>query len=278
MRIQLHTNSFSKALSLFLSAISVPLLLAALLPGPSRAQDSAASSSVVEAARNARDLRNNAKNPHKVITNEDLKPRLPSPPPPDHRFLDSISYAQQLPPSPSGCETNPQAIRLKSEIQASQSDLDALQQQASLPASVISDRDLDPQYFKPGASGFNVGSAPLLDNQPPIPARVSATQLQERIASLQQLLRIACEPPEAASLQLQVDTAQQQLDLATRALALDQADFYGRTDFTSDSAGQLRINSEQQRVQELQAEFDRLKAELAAQMPAEPAKTSPASL
>lgn len=262
MRIQLDSNLVSRHLNLLGTSLVV-VLLSHLFPSPALAQEAAASSSVVEAARNSRDLRNNTKNPHKIITDEDLTPRPSAPPPPGN----TISYTAELPPSPSSCESKPQVMRLQSEIQTAQADLDALRQQASLPFTVISDHDLDPQYFKPGASGLNIGSAPLLDNQPPVSARVSAAQVTERIANLEQLLRIACEPTATAKLQIQLDRAQQDLDLAARALALNQADLYARPDFAGDSAGQLRLKSEQQEVQDLQAQVDLLKAEIAAQTP-----------
>ena len=74
-----------------------------------------------------------------------------------------------------------------------------------------------------------------------------------------------CQPPAAAPLQMELESVQRDLDLASRALALDQADFYSRPDFTSDASGQQRIEAEQPQVQELQAQVDRFKAELAAE-------------
>ena len=131
---------------------------------------------------------------------------------------------------------------------------------------MISDGDVDPQYFKPGASGLDMGSPRLQDSQPPVPARVASVEVEERIAALQKLLRMACEPPEAAKLQSELDSVQRQLDVAQRTLGLDQADFYSRPDFTADAAGQTRINNEQAQAQDLQSQVDQLKNQLTAEL------------
>ena len=256
----------------FFGFLVVTIILLAPGTEPSSAQQSSPPpETVAEAARNSRDLQKKSAHPHKIITNEDLAPRHPAPPPLDRRFLDSISYAQALPATAPSCAASAAATRLKSDIQDAQSELNSLRRQAAVSQTVISGPDLDPQYFKPGGSGLALGSPALLEDRAPIAPRVDAVRLEEKMDRLQKLLRTVCEPPAAARLQLELDTAEQDLDLASRALALHQADFYGRPGFTSDAPGQQRIQAEQQSVQELQARVDRLKSELAALLAQNPA-------
>lgn len=256
----------------FFGFLVVTVILLAPGAEPSSAhQSSPPPETVAEAARNSRDLKKKSGHPHKIITNEDLAPHPPAPPPPDRRFLDSISYAQALPVAARNCDASSAATRLKSNIQDAQSELDSLRREAAVPQTLISGRDLDPQYFRPGASGLALGSPALLEDRAPIAPRVDAVSVEERMERLHKLLRTVCEPPAAARLQLELDTAEQDLDLASRALALHQADFYGRPGFTSDAPGQQRIQAEQQSVQELQGKVHRLKSELAALLAQNPA-------
>jgi hypothetical protein len=150
------------------------------------------------------------------------------------------------------------------ELQAAEQDLAQLRSELSYQPPIISDHDLDLQYFQPGNSGLNVGSPPLSDSEPPAPARVAEVQLQERIASLQKDLRMECEPPDAASIQIQIDDLKQQLDLLQRQFALDQDTYYSEPDFTEDTAGKAQLDAEQEQIQSLQGEIDQLRQQLAA--------------
>jgi hypothetical protein len=149
------------------------------------------------------------------------------------------------------------------ELQAAQQELDRVRSELSYQPKVISGNDLDLQYFKPGSSGLNVGAPPLRDAQPPNPALVTRVELEEKIEGLKSALRLACDPPEAASIQSRLDQTEQQLKLLQRDFALHQDAYYSRTDYAGDTAGKARLGAELQQIQSLQSEVDRLRNELA---------------
>jgi hypothetical protein len=103
----------------------------------------------------------------------------------------------------------------------------------------------------------------LLNSEPPAPRRVAQVELAERIASLQKALRIVCEPPEAARIQIEIDDLEQQLNLLQRQFALDQDAYYSKTGFAQDAAGKAQLDAEQRQIQALQAQIEHRKQELA---------------
>jgi len=153
------------------------------------------------------------------------------------------------------------------ELQAAQQELDRVRGELSYQPTVISGNDLDLQYFKPGNSGLNVGAPPLLNAVPLNPARVTEVELQEKIASTQKALRLACEPPEAAKIQTDLDLAEQELNPLQRRFALDQEAYYSKSNYPEDTAGKARLDAELLQIQNLQSEVDRLRQELAALSP-----------
>jgi multidrug efflux pump subunit AcrA (membrane-fusion protein) len=170
--------------------------------------------------------------------------------------------------APGSCD-NPETQRLKGELQAAQQELARLRAELSHQPPVISDHDLDLEYFRPGNAGLNVGSPPLLNSEPLAPARVAQVELEERIASLQKALRIACERPEAARILIEIDDLEQQLNLLQRQFSLDQDAYYSKTDFAKYTAEKVQIDAEQRQIQILQAHIEQLKQELAAMNPSQ---------
>src|SRR6266436_638249 len=204
------------------SPSAASLVVAVLVLGfaaPARPQESQPAQSVVEAARNAREHKTNSTNHPKIITNADLGEErsaasdsaLVEPP--------STNAAAVPNPSPAACD-NPESAALKMELQAAQQELDQLHGELSHQPTVISGNNLDLQYFKPGNSGLNVGAPPVRDAQPPNPMLVAQAELEEKIANLKNASRLACEPPEAASIQSKLDQREQQLKLLQRDFAL----------------------------------------------------------
>ena len=222
--------------------------------------------SVVDAARSARERALSSGKQSKIITNADLGVRPPVPSASTFDLQLASTNADEVSnPLPAGCD-NPQAERLRAELQAAQQELDQLRRDLQNNSPVVSGNDLDLQYFKPGNSGFDVGAPARLDTQPPAPARVAEVELTERIESLQKALRLGCEPPEAARIQSAIDDDERELNLFQRQFALDQEDYYSRP-VTERLGGNPQLDAEQQQIQELQAEIENLKAQLAALVP-----------
>jgi hypothetical protein len=161
---------------------------------------------------------------------------------------------------------NPQAEGLTMELQAAQQELADIRNELQYNPPVVSGNNLDPQYFQPGNSGLNVGSPPLLDAEPPAPARVAEVEIKQRIDYLTKAVRIACEPPEAARIQIAIYQAEDELNLLQRQFALDQ-DAYYSVAVTERLGGNPQLDAEEQQIQDLQAEIDSLRAELASLLP-----------
>jgi hypothetical protein len=151
-------------------------------------------------------------------------------------------------------------------LQAALQELAQVRSELQYNPPVVSGNDLDLQYFQPGNSGLNVGSPPLLDAQPPAPARVAEVEIKERIDYLTKALRVACEPPEAARIQVAIYEAEDELNLLERQFALDQDDYYS-VPVTERLGGNRELDAQQQQIQDLQAAIDGLKAGLASLLP-----------
>jgi hypothetical protein len=248
------------------SAVSVAVLfLAFVFAAPARSQESAPrTESVAEAARNAREHKaNSAKHP-KLITNADLGVPHAVPSASAFHLQPSPSNAAETPELPAASCDNPEAERLKTELQAAEQELAQLRSDLSYQPPIISNHDLDLEYFQPGNSGLDVGSPPLSDSQPPANARVVEVEIKERIASLQKALRIVCEPPDTARIQIQIDDIEQQLNLLQRQLALDEDAYYSQPNFGEDTASKAQLKVELEQMQSLQFEIEQLGQQLAA--------------
>jgi len=226
-------------------------------------------SSLVQAARHARELQSDSSKPAKIYTNDDLSPQSSAP-------GDAIVSPDPAPqqavaaPTPQSADCdNPDADRVKAEMQAAQQELDQLHSVLDADPQVISDGDVNMNNFKPGASGLAVGSPPLLQTEPQAPGRVQEVTLEERIKSLQEATRIACDSPADAGIQKRVDSAEQQLKLLQSQFELDQATYYSKPNYSEDASGKTSLDAEQQQIASLQSEIETLKNELP------PPKTNP---
>lgn len=238
------------------------LTMLALGPPAQSQEPSHPPGSVADAARNAREQISNSAKPAKIFTNDDLGAQ-PSSPSASATPEESSSKAptQAQTPQTGNCN-NPEDARLKTELQAAQDELDQIRRELSYNPPVISDDDVDLTNFKSGFSGVAFGSPPLLQTQPQDPARVNEVILQQKIASLKEASRIACDSPEDAGIQRKLDSAEEQLNLLQRQFDLDQAAYYSKPDYSDDPTGKAKLDEEQQQIQSLQSEIDRLKEQL----------------
>ena len=245
-------------------SLTITVLVLAL-GAPAQSQEpSHPARSIAEAARNVREQKLNSTKHPKIITNDELGGQN-SVPSTSASLPDSSSTngAEVPKPPKAGCD-NPDAERLKTDLLAAQGEQDQLRRELSYQPQVISGSNLDMKNFKPGHSGLDVGGPPILETKPLIPARVAEVGLEEKIASLTRALRIACDSPQDAGIQLKLDQAEQELKVMQREFDLDQNAYYSKTNYAADTAGKTKIDAELQQIQSLQSEIDRLKGELAA--------------
>jgi hypothetical protein len=243
------------------SAVSLTFLALALgVPAPSQ-EPPQPTESIAEAARTARERKSNSTAPPKILTNDDLA--VPSSLPTATTIPSEYSPKQAIVPTPETANcNNPDDERLKTELQAAQGELDQIRRELSYNPQVISDGDISLKNFKPGFSGLAFGSPPLLQSQPQAPARVNEVILEERIAALKEASRIACDSPKDAGIQKQLDSAEKELKLLQRELDLDQAAYYSKPNYAVDITGKARLDAEQQQIESLQSEIERLRDEL----------------
>jgi hypothetical protein len=262
-------------------ALSLSLTLLVLALGvPARSQEPAKpAESIVDAALNARQHKSNSATPPVVFTNDDIAVQsppssAPAVPPESSPKQASVATPQQAeaptPPTPSTTDcNNPNEERLKTELQSAQDELDQLRRELSYNPQAISGGDVDLKNFKSGTSGLAFGSPPLQQSQPQAPARINEVILEERVASLKEASRVACEPPEDAGMQKQLDSAEKELKLLQREFDLNQAAFYSKPNYAQDNAGKATLDAAQQQIESLQSEIQRLKDEIP------PPKTNP---
>jgi hypothetical protein len=264
-------------------ALSLSLTLLVLALGvPARSQEPAKpAESIVDAALNARQRKSNSATPPVVFTNDDIAVQsppssAPAVPPESSLKQAGVATPQQakaptLPtPATTDCN-NPNEERLKTELQSAQDELDQLRRELSYNPQAISGGDVDLKNFKSGTSGLAFGSPPLQQSQPQAPARINEVILEERIASLKEASRIACEPPKEAGIQKQIDSAEKELKLLQREFDLNQAAYYSKPNYAQDTAGKATLDADQQQIESLQSEIQRLKDEIP------PPKTNPAA-
>jgi len=135
-------------------------------------------------------------------------------------------------------------------------------------ARVISDDDLDREYFRSGREGLNVGAAPTLQTVTPGASAIAAAEAAD-VAAI-----AATEAPgpngketkediEVADLKARIARGELDLDLERRELALDQDTVYSNPNYTDSHAGKAKLEAEQQRINEKQRQIEDLKGHLA---------------
>lgn len=134
---------------------------------------------------------------------------------------------------------------------------------ATKSPKVISDDDLDRRTFQPGQDGLNVGSAPKSETEPPSPEAVAAAEATDAAAEKDAAKNAADEDAELARLKGQLTTSEKDVDLAQRALALDQDAYLSKPDYANDPAGKAKLDGEKQQISDMQQEVEKLKTRVA---------------
>ena len=286
-----------RRLASWVSPVNI-VVMALALGMPAWAQEpSQPEESVADAARAARDQKASASKQAKVVTTDDLVPPAPLPAESGSSEAPSVPSVKKTTPStapksnagpstsnaPSSATTatspgdeaaaektncdNPDNQRLKAELQAAEEERDQLRSELNADPPVISGGNVDMTNFKPGNSGVAFGSPALTQAVPQSPARIQEVELNQRIASLERAMKIACDSPEDAGIQRKIDEAEQQLKWLQRQFDLDSNAYYSKPNYGNDTEGKAKLDDEQQQISDAQSEIERLKQELSTQPP-----------
>jgi hypothetical protein len=181
----------------------------------------------------------------------------------------SIMFLTTCASLPSVAEALPQ----DSQIQGDKSVADAARlnretkKNLARQSRVISNEDLDLEYFKAGQEGLNLGapaSETLVSSEAAaavgdqVPASTENESPEGKGSD-----EAAAEDAEIAKLKKQIVDAEQDLDLQQRELALDQDTVYSNPNYTDSKTGKGKLDAEQRRILDRQAEIERLKSHLA---------------
>jgi hypothetical protein len=138
-------------------------------------------------------------------------------------------------------------------------------QNASSPAKVISDDDLDAKRVQPGQQGLTTAT-PQLDTQPPSADAVAAQQeadTRHEQAPESDPVKDT-DSAKIAHLKGELARAEEDLKLSQREASLAQDTVYAKPDYQRDKAGKAQLDELQQQINDRQEKLDQLKTQLAA--------------
>lgn len=148
----------------------------------------------------------------------------------------------------------------------------AQKKNAARRSRVITNEDLDLEYFKPGQEGLNLGAATSSKTEAPSAsgladveaANQTAPSATEESQTKDKDSEAAAEDAEIVKLKKQIAEAEEQLKWQQREFALDQDTVYSNPNYTDFKTGKAKLESEQQGITERQQEIEALKTNLAA--------------
>jgi hypothetical protein len=138
------------------------------------------------------------------------------------------------------------------------------QKSISKTTKVVTDEDLDKSSMKPGAQGLAVDAPPKVEAEPPSPADVATAVVADNATAPNEADESAnkVEDQKIAALKEELATAEKDLDLSKRELALDQDNFYLNPDYVHDTAGKAKLAEVQRQLTEKQDLVDHIKLRL----------------
>jgi hypothetical protein len=143
---------------------------------------------------------------------------------------------------------------------------------AARQARVISNEDLDTEYFIPGQEGLNLGVPAGLKREARSTGDVAAAEAASQTATSankesrrkgKDSEEAAAEDAEIARLKGQIAEAEEHLKWQQRELSLDQDTVYSNPNYTDFKTGKAKLDAEQQQINQRQQEIEALKASLA---------------
>lgn len=154
---------------------------------------------------------------------------------------------------------------------------------AKRQSRVISNEDLDTEYFKPGQEGLNLDAPSKTKTEVTSASAAATDDGDQAVSSAKKESRskgedseeAAAEDAQIAKLQKQIAESEEALKWQKRELALDQDTVYSNPNYTDSKTGKDKLDAKQQQINERQQEIEGLEAQLAA-LQERRAQTAPA--
>jgi hypothetical protein len=141
---------------------------------------------------------------------------------------------------------------------------------AAKQSKIISNEDLDLEYFRPGLEGYNFGAPSVFNTAASSTVAMAADGADQSAASTNKeaqpkgkdSVEADAQDAEITKLKEQIAKAEEQLKRQQRDFALEQDTVYSNPNYTDLQTGKAKLESEQQLINEMQAEIEVLKANL----------------
>jgi hypothetical protein len=140
---------------------------------------------------------------------------------------------------------------------------------AAKQARVISNEDLDTEYFKPAQQGLNLDAPAKLNAEAPnasgkAAGATSSPSGEESRGKGKDLEEEAALDGQIGKLKEEIADAEERLKWQRRELALDQDTVYSNPNYKDSHAGKAKLDAEQQQINERQQEIEVLRTQLEA--------------
>ena len=182
-----------------------------------------------------------------------------------------ISACPRLPSPASARTQDSQTVQEQSVADAARRSREQ-KKSAAKQSKIINNEDLDLQYYKPAQEGYNFSAPPGSNTAAPGTVAVAADGADQSAASTnkdsqpntKESEEAAAQDEEIKKLKEQIAKAEDQLKWQQRDFALNQDTVYSNPNYTDLQTGKAKLESEQQVINEMQADIDVLKARLTA--------------
>ncbi len=175
---------------------------------------------------------------------------------------------------PSAAKAHPQGLQAQQEQSVADAARRSREQKksAAKQSKIISNEDLDLEYYKPSQEGYNFGAPSDSSTAAPSTVAATADSADQSAASTKEDSQpkskeseeAAAQDEEIKKLKEQIDKAEDQLKWQQRDFALNQDTVYSNPNYTDLQTGKAKLESQQQVINEMQADIDVLKARMTA--------------
>jgi hypothetical protein len=187
-------------------------------------------------------------------------------------FGGAVLWVYPLLPSPASARTQGSQTAQEQSVADAARRSREQKKSAAKKSKIISNEDLDLEYYKPGQEGYNFGAPPGSSTAAPSTVAAAADGADQSAATTNKDSRpsskeseeAAAQDEEIKQLKEQIAKAEDQLKWQQRDFALNQDTVYSNPNYTDLQTGKAKLESQQRIINEMQADIDVLKTRLTA--------------